>query len=267
MEQDQTDNLDPTSRTPSLPAALQETTLPHQEIVDAALATLRNSTAAANATPLQTYVEITARMPWEDMYNYLLLFQQYPSASCLGSFKQWERAGAPIRQRQKALHLVSIGFELHTDAQGIEWVVPRYGTRRLFDTGQTTKPRKYQAPQIPLPELTRSVIRLLGRYGIALDQAPVSPNQLVECIQEASRYALAVRNRLEHSDDVHLDLAHIDFVAAILARYVNLPYALKAELLPQWSQSPDAFERQLQICHSVAHSALCRLDPGAVLSL
>lgn len=132
---------------------------------------------------LSPYLTILSRLHWYNFYNLLLILRQYPQATHLSSFKEWQ--GRMSDPQQQVLKREYIG-------KGIELVAPftnlqPHGTRSLswycvkqFDISQTNvkgyEPPKsiYLAGEKHTRELIRSLTGILrGEYGkiVFYDQA------------------------------------------------------------------------------------------------
>jgi len=88
------------------------------------------------------YLDVMARFPRYSVANTLLIFEQMPEATRLGSFDAWKSKGASVRKGQHAISILEPGDE-YTRDDGTIGV--SYNVRPVFDEWQTsarhTEPR------------------------------------------------------------------------------------------------------------------------------
>ena len=90
--------------------------------------------AASSEAVYSQYLNVQARFNRYSVTNALLLTAQYPSATRLASFKNWQKKNAKIMTGSKAILLLSPGKEFVREDGSIG---AHFNVRKVFDISQT----------------------------------------------------------------------------------------------------------------------------------
>ena len=98
------------------------------------LADVTAEKAASSTETFTAYLNVQARFNRYSVTNALLLTAQYPSATRLASFKNWQKKNAKIMTGSKAILLLSPGKEFVREDGSIG---AHFNVRKVFDISQT----------------------------------------------------------------------------------------------------------------------------------
>jgi hypothetical protein len=150
------------------------------------------------------YLDIMARFPRLSVANTLLVSEQMPEATRLGSFDYWKRNGASVKKGQSAVIILEPGDE-YTRGDGTIGV--SFNVRKVFDERQTTA--RHTEPRHPSTQ--DALFALVDSSPVGIKAVEGFENPLAQAHYSHETRTISVKKNMEPQalfKALALELAH-----------------------------------------------------------